>query len=74
VRREYDWVPEPQWKLGRCGMLAQFLARPAICATGICERAMRQRRDAISPGSIRHDQPGIGYARAPLDLKTAASW
>jgi predicted metal-dependent HD superfamily phosphohydrolase len=34
VRREYDWVPEPQWKLGRRAVLAQFLARPAIYATG----------------------------------------
>ena len=33
VRREYDWVPEPQWKLGRRAVLAAFLARPAIYAT-----------------------------------------
>jgi predicted metal-dependent HD superfamily phosphohydrolase len=33
VRREYDWVPEPQWKLGRRAVLAQFLTRPAIYAT-----------------------------------------
>jgi predicted metal-dependent HD superfamily phosphohydrolase len=33
VRREYDWVPEPQWKLGRRAVLAQFLARPTIYAT-----------------------------------------
>jgi predicted metal-dependent HD superfamily phosphohydrolase len=33
VRREYDWVAEPQWQLGRCAVLAQFLARPAIYAT-----------------------------------------
>jgi predicted metal-dependent HD superfamily phosphohydrolase len=33
VRREYDWVPEPQWKAGRRAVLAQFLARPAIYAT-----------------------------------------
>jgi predicted metal-dependent HD superfamily phosphohydrolase len=33
VRREYDWVPEPQWKLGRHAVLTQFLARPAIYAT-----------------------------------------
>jgi predicted metal-dependent HD superfamily phosphohydrolase len=33
VRREYDWVPEPQWKLGRRAVLTQFLARPAIYAT-----------------------------------------
>ena len=33
VRREYGWVTEPQWKLGRRAVLAQFLARPAIYAT-----------------------------------------
>ena len=33
VRREYDWVTEPQWQLGRRAVLAQFLARPAIYAT-----------------------------------------
>ncbi|HLK84576.1 MAG TPA: hypothetical protein VKT99_24215 [Xanthobacteraceae bacterium] len=33
VRREYAWVPEPQWKFGRHAVLAQFLARPAIYAT-----------------------------------------
>jgi len=33
VRREYDWVTEPQWKRGRRAVLAGFLARPAIYAT-----------------------------------------
>jgi len=33
VRREYDWVTEPQWKCGRRAVLAGFLARPAIYAT-----------------------------------------
>jgi predicted metal-dependent HD superfamily phosphohydrolase len=33
VRREYDWVPEAQWKLGRRAVLAHFLARPEIYAT-----------------------------------------
>src|SRR5262249_22650221 len=33
VRREYDWVTEPQWKLGRRAVLVQLLARPAIYAT-----------------------------------------
>jgi predicted metal-dependent HD superfamily phosphohydrolase len=33
VRREYDWVAEPQWKLGRRAVLTAFLARPAIYAT-----------------------------------------
>jgi predicted metal-dependent HD superfamily phosphohydrolase len=33
VRREYDWVTEPQWRLGRRAVLTAFLARPAIYAT-----------------------------------------
>lgn len=33
VRREYDWVAEPQWRRGRRAVLAGFLARPAIYAT-----------------------------------------
>jgi len=33
VRREYDWVSEPQWIAGRRAVLAGFLARPAIYAT-----------------------------------------
>jgi predicted metal-dependent HD superfamily phosphohydrolase len=33
VRREYDWVAEPQWIAGRRVVLAGFLARPAIYAT-----------------------------------------
>jgi predicted metal-dependent HD superfamily phosphohydrolase len=33
VRREYDWVGEPQWRQGRRAVLAGFLARKAIYAT-----------------------------------------
>lgn len=33
VRREYDWVSESQWTLGRRAVLAGFLARPAIYVT-----------------------------------------
>jgi predicted metal-dependent HD superfamily phosphohydrolase len=33
VRREYDWVTEPQWRQGRRAVLAAFMARPAIYAT-----------------------------------------
>jgi predicted metal-dependent HD superfamily phosphohydrolase len=33
VRREYAWVPEPQWVAGRRHVLEMFLARPAIFAT-----------------------------------------
>ena len=33
VRREYDWVAEPQWRRGRRAVLEGFLARQAIYAT-----------------------------------------
>jgi predicted metal-dependent HD superfamily phosphohydrolase len=33
VRREYDWVTDEQWRLGRRAVLAGFLARPTIYAT-----------------------------------------
>jgi predicted metal-dependent HD superfamily phosphohydrolase len=33
VRREYDWVTDPQWRQGRRAVLAGFLARPSIYAT-----------------------------------------
>jgi predicted metal-dependent HD superfamily phosphohydrolase len=33
VRREYGWVAEPVWVVGRRAVLADFLARPAIYAT-----------------------------------------
>lgn len=33
IRREYDWVPEPQWRHGRGAVLEGFLAREAIYAT-----------------------------------------
>jgi predicted metal-dependent HD superfamily phosphohydrolase len=44
VRREYDWVDEPQWKLGRRAVLAQFLARPAIYTT----RHFRASHEALA--------------------------
>jgi predicted metal-dependent HD superfamily phosphohydrolase len=48
VRREYDWVGEPQWKLGRRAVLAQFLARPAIYAT----RHFRASHEAAARGNL----------------------
>jgi len=33
VRREYDWVPEKEWLVGRSRVLRNFLARPFIYAS-----------------------------------------
>jgi predicted metal-dependent HD superfamily phosphohydrolase len=33
VRREYDWVSDARWRLGRRAVLAGFLARPTIYAS-----------------------------------------
>jgi predicted metal-dependent HD superfamily phosphohydrolase len=33
VCREYDWVTEEQWRLGRRAVLTSFLARPSIYAS-----------------------------------------
>ncbi|SDA75599.1 HD domain-containing protein [Mesorhizobium qingshengii] len=30
IRREYDWVEEPMWRVGRSAVLKNFLARPQI--------------------------------------------
>lgn len=30
IRREYDWVPEPEYRKGRTAVLEAFLARPRI--------------------------------------------
>jgi predicted metal-dependent HD superfamily phosphohydrolase len=34
VRREYDWVTDAQWQSGRRAVLAGFLTRPSIYASG----------------------------------------
>jgi predicted metal-dependent HD superfamily phosphohydrolase len=66
ARREYDWVTEPQWRLGRRAVLAGFLARPAIYATAQfrasheaaarrnLERAIARLDDASSEDRSRH--------------------
>jgi predicted metal-dependent HD superfamily phosphohydrolase len=50
VRREYDWVTEPQWRAGRRAVLAGFLARPAIYAT-VCFRASHE---AVARRNLEH--------------------
>jgi predicted metal-dependent HD superfamily phosphohydrolase len=30
IRKEYDWVPEPEYRSGRQQVLTKFLARPRI--------------------------------------------
>ena len=39
VRREYDWVPEREWLVGRSRVLRNFLARPFIFASPQFQRS-----------------------------------
>ena len=39
VRREYDWVPEKEWLVGRSRVLRNFLARPFIYASPQFQRS-----------------------------------
>jgi predicted metal-dependent HD superfamily phosphohydrolase len=53
VRREYDWVTEPQWIGGRRAVLAGFLARETIYASAVFRAsheaaARRNLADAIA--------------------------
>ena len=50
VRREYDWVSEPQWRSGRRAVLAGFLARPAIYATA----CFRTSHEAAARRNLEH--------------------
>jgi predicted metal-dependent HD superfamily phosphohydrolase len=50
VRCEYDWVAEPQWKLGRRAVLAGFLARPAIYAMA----RFRKSHEAAARRNLAH--------------------
>ena len=61
VRREYDWVSEPQWIAGRRAVLAGFLARPAIYATA----AFRATHEAAA-------RRNLAEAMARLDRGGAA--
>jgi predicted metal-dependent HD superfamily phosphohydrolase len=60
VRREYDWVSEPQWIAGRRAVVAGFLARPAIYATA----AFRATHEAaarrnLADAMARLDRGGV---------------
>lgn len=49
VREEYAWVPEPQFRQVRAGLLAQLLARPSIYNTlAFQERFEAQARQNLS--------------------------
>jgi len=61
VRREYDWVSEPQWRAGRRTVLADFLARPAIYASA----RFRTSHEAAARRNLAHalaqlDQEPVG--------------
>lgn len=48
VRREYAWVDNKAWRIGRAAVLRKFLARPAIFHT----EAFRQRFEAVARNNI----------------------
>jgi len=56
VRREYDWVSEPQWQAGRRAVLAGFLARPAIYATA----RFRASHEAAAQRNLAHALARLG--------------
>ena len=61
VRREYDWVPEPQWIAGRRAVLAGFLARPAIYATA----PFRVSHEAAARRNLAQALARLGEAADP---------
>lgn len=49
VRREYAWVDEPAWRVGRAAVLKKFLDRPAIFQTKLFrERYEKTARENIA--------------------------
>lgn len=59
VRREYDWVTEPQWRAGRREVLAGFLARTAIYATARFRASHEEAaRRNLTRAMARLDQEG----------------
>jgi predicted metal-dependent HD superfamily phosphohydrolase len=67
VRREYDWVPEPQWIAGRRAVLAGFLARPAIYATA----PFAKSHEAAARRNLAHALARLGGAADPRPLDRA---
>ena len=48
IRREYAWVPEPDYRAGRCRILERFLVRPRIFFTTEMAEAERMARDNLA--------------------------
>jgi predicted metal-dependent HD superfamily phosphohydrolase len=60
VRREYDWVSEPQWRVGRSAVLVGFLTRPTIYATApfrASHEAAARRNIARAIARLERDAP-----------------
>jgi len=49
VRKEYAWVPEPDYRSGRAAVLRSFLDRPRIFST----RAFAERYEAHARSNIQ---------------------
>lgn len=46
IRREYDWVPEPDYRKGRAAVLEAFLARPRIYLNDLLFQESEERARA----------------------------
>ncbi|MEJ6783129.1 HD domain-containing protein [Aminobacter sp. Piv2-1] len=52
VRREYGWVSDADWRVGRAAVLSNFLARPRIFHTDILARRFEARARANMQRSL----------------------
>jgi predicted metal-dependent HD superfamily phosphohydrolase len=60
VRREYDWVPEKQWRAGRSQVVRNFLARPFIYASP----QFRRSHEAAARSNLTRSLALLDGARA----------
>ncbi|HEY8696806.1 MAG TPA: hypothetical protein VIM02_04255 [Rhizomicrobium sp.] len=57
VRREYDWVAEPDFRRGRADILRQFLARPKIYSTAL----FRERLESAARENLQRSLAALTF-------------